>query len=71
MKFNPYDYDYSYSEWVKIIDERILNEVHRKIMKRKLLDGIAFEKIAEEVNLSTRYVQTVFDNELKRLVKFL
>lgn len=71
MKFNPYDYDYSYSEWVKIIDERIFNEAHRKIMKRKLLDGIAFDKIAEEVNLSTRYVQTVFDNELKRLVKFL
>lgn len=41
------------------IDEWILNERNRAILKRRLLDGITFEKLAEEFDLSTQQVKTI------------
>lgn len=38
------------SEWEQLIDEWIYNELDRRILKRKLLDGATFEKIVEEIN---------------------
>ena len=38
----------------EIIDEWIKNERDRKIMKRRLLDGISLERIAEEFDLSAK-----------------
>lgn len=38
------------SEWEQLIDEWIYNELDRHILKRKLLDGITFEKLVEEIN---------------------
>lgn len=39
------------SEWERLIDEWIYNELDRHILKRKLLDGLTFEKIVEEINI--------------------
>jgi DNA-directed RNA polymerase sigma subunit (sigma70/sigma32) len=41
------------------IDEWIFNERNRAILKRKLLDGITFERLAEEFDLSTQQVKTI------------
>ena len=41
------------------IDEWIFNERNRAILKRRLLDGITFEKLAEEFELSTQQVKTI------------
>ena len=41
------------SEWERLIDEWIYNELDRHILKRKLLDGLTFEKIVEEINMPT------------------
>lgn len=71
MKFNPYDYDYSYSEWEQIIDEHIFNETYRKILKRKLLDNVTFEKLAEEMEMSVRGVQYAFDKGLNKLICYI
>ena len=57
MKFNPYDYNYSYSEWEHIIDEWILNKRDREMFKRHYLDGIVFDDLAEEFNFSYDYVR--------------
>lgn len=46
------DLDFSRSQWESIIDEWIFNEEDRKMLKRRLLDGIVFERLAEEFNLS-------------------
>lgn len=43
----------------ELIDEWIFSERDRYILKRKLIDDISMEKIAEEVGLTPRQVQTV------------
>lgn len=43
------------SEWERLIDEWIYNELDRLILKRKLLDGLTFEKLVEEIN-KTQYI---------------
>jgi hypothetical protein len=47
---------YSRSEWEHLIDEYIFHERDRAILKRRLLDGICFEPLAEEFDMSV--VQT-------------
>lgn len=42
-----------------IIDQVIHSSRNRVILKRKLIDGISFEKIAEEVDLSTKQVKNI------------
>jgi hypothetical protein len=51
--------DLSYSEWVHLIDEWILNERDRKLIKRRLLDGIGFEQLAEEFYLSVIQTKSI------------
>lgn len=47
------------SEISKLIDERVFHERNRKILKRRLLDGIHFEPLAEEFDLSVRQVKNI------------
>ena len=51
--------DMSRSEIEQAIDEWILNERDRKILKRRLLDGIIFESLAYEFDLSVRHIKTI------------
>ena len=51
--------DYSRSELESAIDEWILNEKHRAILKRRLLDGICFEPLAEEFDMSPRQIKRI------------
>ena len=51
--------DISYSEIEKAIDEWILKERDRKILKRRLLDGIIFESLSIEFDLSVRHIKTI------------
>lgn len=61
--------DYTNSEIREIIDERIHNERNRRILKRRLIDGICFEPLAEEFNLSVRQVQNIVYKEENKLFK--
>lgn len=47
----------SRAEWESLIDNWIHNEVDRKMLKRRLLDGICFEPLAEEFDLSVNHCQ--------------
>lgn len=48
------------------IDEWIFNERDRAILKRRLLDGICYEPLAEEFGLSVdRIKQIVYKSESK------
>ena len=51
--------DISRSELEKAIDEWILNERDREIIKRRLIDGIIFESLSYEFDLSVRHVKTI------------
>lgn len=51
--------DISRSELEKVIDEWIFNERDRRIAKRRLLDGVCYEPLAEEFNLSVRQIKNI------------
>ena len=49
----------SRSEVEFMIDEWIFHERNRRILKRKLLDGLTYEKVAEEFELSPQQIKTI------------
>ena len=71
MKFNPYDYNYSYSEWEHIIDEWIFDERNRKIAQRRFLDGVKIESLAEEFELSVQQTKTILQRSINILIKHI
>lgn len=53
------DFDIPRSRIEFLIDEWIFSERDRMILKRRLLDGICFEPLAEEFDLSVRQVKKI------------
>lgn len=54
--------DLSRTELERLIDEWIVGrnaERNRAIIKRRLLDGLTYEKLAEEFDLSVRQVKNI------------
>ena len=51
--------EYTNSQIREIIGEYIHSERDRKIMERRLIDGITFERLAEEFDLSVRCTKTI------------
>lgn len=49
----------SRTEIERLIDEWIFSERDRMILKRRLLDGICYEPLAEEFNLSVRQIKNI------------
>lgn len=57
--------EYTNSQIEKLIDEYIHSERDRGILKRRYIDGVTFERLAEEFGMSTRQIKTiVYRNEL-------
>ena len=52
-------FDLSRSEWENLIDEWVFSERDRALLKRRLLDGICFEPLAEEFDLSVQQTKTI------------
>ncbi len=59
----------SNTELSRIIDEWIKSERDRKIMKRKLIDGITYEKRAEEFELSVKQVYRITNKYIADIYK--
>lgn len=57
------------SEVENLIDSRIFHERNRKILKRRLLDGIKYEPLAEEFDLSVRQVKSIVYKAGERLFR--
>ena len=51
--------DISRTELEKAIDEWILNERDRGILKRRLVDGLTYEALSYEFDLSVRHTKTI------------
>jgi DNA-directed RNA polymerase specialized sigma subunit len=62
-------FDKPRSEWERLIDEWIFSERDRKILKRRLLDGITHERIAEEVDMSVRQIKYIVKDGVTKLSK--
>lgn len=54
-----YDFDLPRSEIEHLIDEWILNEKYRPILKRRLLDHITYESLSEEFEMSVRQIKNI------------
>lgn len=61
------DYNLSRSQVDKLIDEWIFSERDRRILKRRLLDGITYERLADEFDLSVRQIKNIVYKSEKRL----
>ena len=51
--------NYTNSQIIAIIDEYVHSERDRKILKRRFVDGICYEPLAEEFNLSVRQIKNI------------
>lgn len=51
--------EYTNSQICELIDEYIHSERDRDLLKRRLVDGICFEPLAEEFKLSPRQVRRI------------
>ena len=63
--------EYSNSQISIAIDEYIHNERDRAILKRRLIDGVCFEPLAEEFGLSVRQTKNIVYKTQSRLFKHL
>ena len=63
--------DYTNSQIRALIDEYIHSERDRAILKRRLVDGICFEPLAEEFGMSDRQIKTIVYRSEKILFSHL
>lgn len=63
--------DLSRSEWEHLIDEWIFSERDRELLKRRLLDGICYEPLAEEFGISVTQVKNILNKLQAKLFKHL
>ena len=60
-------FNLSRSQWEALIDEWVFSERNRAILKRRLLDGICIEPLAEEFDMSVRQINYILAREQKNL----
>lgn len=63
--------DYTNSQMVMLIDEHIHNERDRRILKRRLIDGICYEPLAEEFDMSVRQMKNIVYKLQERLFRHI
>ena len=63
--------DVSNSDIAKLINEWIKSERDRNILKRRLIDGICFEPLAEEFDLSVRQIKNIVYKAENQLFKHI
>lgn len=63
--------DYTNSQMRELIAEHIHNERDRSILERRLCDGVVYETIAEEFNLSTQRVKAIVYKAQQKLIRYL
>lgn len=63
--------EYTNSQIRSLIDEWIHSERDRKILERRLIDGITFERLAEEFDLSVRQTKNIIYAAEEKLFKKL
>ena len=63
--------DISNSDIAHAIDEWIHSERDRKILKRRLIDGICYEPLADEFNMSVRQMKEIVYKAEAKLFKHI
>ena len=68
MKHSINGHGLSRTQVLDLIDSYIFNERNRHILRRRLLDGICYEDLAEEFDLSVNQVKTICYNAVDLLL---
>lgn len=63
--------DYSRTELTEAIDEWILNQKHRALLKSRLIDGLTFEALAEMYDMSPRQIKRIVYKTQETLFRHL
>jgi len=63
--------EYANSEIAYLIDEYIHSERDRAILKRRLIDGICYEPLAEEFDISVRHCKRIIYKAMEALTKHM
>lgn len=61
--------DLSRSEIEELIDQWILNERNRRLLRRRLIDGIQYEKLSEEFGLSVTQTKNIVYNGRRKILQ--
>lgn len=67
-KYSRSDLEHAIDEWIIL---RRHSERNRKILKRYMLDGICFEPLAEEFDMSVRQIQNIVYKTQEQLFKHI
>ena len=67
MKHDLGKYDLSKQQVLDLIDAYIFNERNRQIVKRRLIDGVLYEDLAEEYSLSVNHIKTVCYKAIEKI----
>lgn len=63
--------EYTNSQISELIDDHIHNEKARAILKRRLIDGVCFEPLAEEFGLSVAQIKRIVYKGQENVLKYL
>lgn len=63
--------DVKNSDIANAIDEYIHSERDRKILKRRLIDGVCYEPLADEMDMSVRQIKNIVSKAEAKLFKHL
>lgn len=63
--------EYTNSQIAALIDEHIHSERDRAILKRRLIDGICYEPLAEEFDLSVQRTKAIVYKSENKLFRYL
>ena len=63
--------EYTNSQIAALIDEHIHKERDRELLKRRLIDGICFEPLAAEFDISPRHCKTLVYKLTDKIAKYL
>ena len=63
--------DYSRTEITETVTEWILNERDREVILRRLLDGITYERLAEEFDMSVAQIKRIVYKSQEKVFRHL
>jgi DNA-directed RNA polymerase specialized sigma24 family protein len=67
MKHDLGKFDLSKQQVLDLIDAYIFNERNRQIIRRRLIDGVLYEDLAEEYSLSVNQIKTICYTAIDKL----
>lgn len=63
--------EYFNADITDIIDDVVHNEVHRRLLKRRYVDGVTFSKLAEEFGYSERQIYRIVSKERDKIINYI